>query len=468
MLENMSKPTKITVSESLKQVGKAVTIGGWVHTIRDMGQIAFIELRDHTGVVQVVADNPAKLPKIGPEYVVEISGNVRERGERYINKNLATGTVEIGLEGITVLNPSAELPFEIKKDTREVNEELRLKHRYLDLRSQRMAANLKLRHEVIAAIRSELNGQGFVEVETPLLTKGTPEGAREFLVPSRLHPESFYVLPQSPQQFKQLLMVGGIGRYFQIARCMRDEDQRGDRQPEFSQLDIEMSFVTQEEILALNEQLVMAVVKAVRPEAKLKTPFPRLTYAEAMEKYKTDKPDLRTDKDDPTELAFAWITEFPLFEINKDSSKLDAVHHPFTAPLEADVELLKTDPHKARADAYDLVLNGYELGGGSVRIHSAEIQQQVFELLGLKKEEIQTRFGHILEAFSFGAPPHGGIAWGLDRLIMILAGEPNIREVMAFPKTGDARDPLMGAPAPMPAERLEEAHIATKPPKRRS
>lgn len=468
MLETMSKSAPLTVKDTLDQVGKTVTLGGWVHTIRDMGQIAFIEVRDHTGVVQVVADDPAKLPKLGPEYVVEVTGTVRERGERYVNKNLGTGTVEVGLEAIEVLNSSAELPFEIKKDTSEVNEELRLKHRYLDLRSERMARNVKLRHQVIKAIRDSLSNQDFIEIETPLLTKGTPEGAREFLVPSRLHPETFYVLPQSPQQFKQLLMVGGIGRYFQIARCLRDEDQRGDRQPEFTQLDVEMSFVTQEDILQLNEALVLEVVKAVMPDAKVKTPFPRLTYTEAMEQHKTDKPDLRNDKKDPQELAFAWITEFPMFEINKETSKIDAVHHPFTAPLEADEALLDTDPHKARAAAYDLVLNGYEIGGGSIRIHKGELQEKVFELLGLKPDEIEARFGHILEAFKYGAPPHGGIAWGLDRLVMILAGEPNIREVMAFPKTGDARDPLTGAPAPMPANRLDEAHIATKPPKRKS
>jgi aspartyl-tRNA synthetase len=463
----MTEPKKVTILESLKHVGEDVTVQGWVHTVRDMGKIAFIELRDHTGLLQVVVDDPSKLPKLGNEYVVSIEGGVRERGERYINKNLATGTIELGASSVTVLSSSQELPFEIKKDTLPVTEELRLKYRYLDLRSQRMADNLRLRYSIIKFIRDFLDGENFIEVETPMLTKGTPEGAREFLVPSRQHPENFYVLPQSPQQFKQLLMVGGVGRYFQIARCMRDEDQRGDRQPEFTQLDVEMSFIEQEDILQLTEKLLIELVKQIAPEKKITTiPFPRLTYAEAMEKYKTDKPDLRKDKNDPDELAFGWVVDFPMFEINSETSKVDAVHHPFTAPLPEDAADLDKDPIKARASAYDIVLNGYEIGGGSIRIHDADLQEKVFGLLGLGKEEIQQRFGHMLQAFQYGVPPHGGIAWGLDRLIMILANQPNIREVIAFPKTGDARDPLMGAPAAASESALREAHIKTVPPKR--
>ncbi|HSX41525.1 MAG TPA: aspartate--tRNA ligase [Candidatus Saccharimonadales bacterium] len=461
----MSKYQVITVAESLDNIGNPVTIRGWVHTVRDMGQIAFIELRDHTGILQLVEDDIKKLPKLGQEYVIEVSGTVRERGERYVNKKLLTGTVELGLDTVAVLNESIDLPFEVKKDTSVVNEELRLKHRYLDLRNDRMAGNLKLRHRVIKFIRDYYDQQGFIEVETPLLTKGTPEGAREFLVPSRLHAENFYVLPQSPQQFKQLLMVGGIGRYFQIARCLRDEDQRGDRQPEFTQLDVEMSFVSQENILQLTEEMVIALVKSVAPEKPLKAPFPRLTYAEAMEKYKSDKPDLRKNKKDDNELAFVWVTDFPLFEINAETSKLDAVHHPFTRPIDEDLDRLGRKSDGVRAAAYDLVLNGYEIGGGSLRIHERELQEKIFKLLGLDAKEINERFGHLLEAFKYGAPPHGGIALGLDRLIMILAGEPNIREVMAFPKTGDARDPLTGAPASMPAKRQAEVHIKTIPSK---
>lgn len=462
----MSKATKIIVSQSLDHVGKPVVIQGWVHTIRDMGQIAFVEIRDHTGILQLVADDSVKLPKLGPEYVIEIEGELRLRGERYINKKIPTGTLEVGLTNVVVLNAAEDLPFEVRKDTGGINEELRLKYRYLDLRSGRMLSNLKLRHNVIKFMRGFYDAEGFTEVETPLLAKGTPEGAREFLVPSRLHPESFYVLPQSPQQFKQLLMVGGVGRYYQIAKCLRDEDQRGDRQPEFTQLDLEMSFVTQEDILNLTERMIIDLIKTIAPDKKVKTPFARLTYADSMGKYKSDKPDLRNDKTDDDELAFGWVVDFPLMAINSETSKLDAVHHPFTRPVESDLEMLDKSPDKARAAAYDLVLNGYEIGGGSLRIHEADLQNKVFELLGLDEHEITSRFGHLIEAFKYGAPPHGGIALGLDRLIMILAGEANIREVMAFPKTGDGRDPLTGAPSPMPAQTQAEAHIKTIPAKK--
>lgn len=460
---------KVTpISQAAQLIDQEVTVAGWVQTIRDMGKIVFIDLRDHTGVLQLVAPRDTKLPKLSPEDVIEVTGLVRRRGERFINPNLVTGEVELGINAAKILNPAAELPFEIKGDTRAINEELRLKHRYLDLRSERLAENIRTRHRVMHFLRGYLDGQGFVEVETPLLTKGTPEGAREFLVPSRLHPERFFVLPQSPQQFKQLLMVGGIGRYFQFARCLRDEDQRGDRQPEFTQLDLEMSFVEQEDVLAVNEAMMIAMVEELFPGKRItKRPFPRLTYAEAMEQYGTDKPDLRQDKNDPDELAFVWITEFPMFEINTGSSKVDAVHHPFTAPLPEDASKLSDDPLKVRAAAYDLALNGYEVGGGSIRIHDAGLQQLVFELLGLGKQEIDGRFGHILEAFQYGVPPHGGIAYGFDRLMMVLQNEPNIREVMAFPKTGDARDPLTGAPAGASEAALTEAHITTVPPKKK-
>jgi aspartyl-tRNA synthetase len=465
MLDDM-KTIKTDIIGTLNHIGTKVTVQGWVHSVRDMGKIVFIELRDHTGNLQVVVSDPKKLPKLSLESVVEIGGEVRKRGERYINTKIATGTVELDGETVNLISTSADLPFELKKDTSDVNEELRLRYRYLDLRSERMAENLKLRHKIISNLRASLDGEGFTEIETPMLTKGTPEGAREFLVPSRLHPEEFYVLPQSPQQFKQLLMVGGIGRYYQIARCLRDEDQRGDRQPEFTQLDMELSFVEQEDILALNETLMIKLIKAIKPEAKITSPFPRLTYADAMAKYKSDRPDLRKNPNDPDELAFCWVVDFPMFEINSQSSKIDAVHHPFTAPKTEDIAMLDSDPTAVRADAYDLVLNGHEIGGGSIRIHQADLQHRVFELLGLGKTEIKERFGHMLEAFSFGAPPHGGIAYGLDRLIMILAGEPNIREVIAFPKTGDGRDPLTGAPGKVEQKALTDAHIQTIAPKR--
>jgi aspartyl-tRNA synthetase len=457
----------ITVIEANDSVGQTVTVRGWVHTVRDMGKITFVDLRDQTGLLQVVIPGEMEAPHLGVEYVIEIEGEVRKRGERFVNQKLATGEVEIGANSVKVLSESAELPFEVKNDTIGINEELRLKHRYLDLRSERMAKNLRLRHKTIKFIRDYFDARGFIEVETPLLTKGTPEGAREFLVPSRLHPEEFYVLPQSPQQFKQLLMVGGIGKYFQIARCLRDEDQRGDRQPEFTQLDIEQSFVDQEDILALNEQMLIDLVARVAPEKKIsQLPFPRLTYAESVAKYETDKPDLRKDKNDPNELAFVWITDFPLFEQDKSTGKLNAMHHPFSAPHPDDIGLLDSDPTKVRAYAYDVALNGYEIGGGSIRISEAKLQARVFELLGVTGDEIEARFGHILEAFSFGVPPHGGIAYGLERLLMVLTNEPNIREVMAFPKTGDARDPLMGAPSRVAESALDEAHIKTVLPKK--
>jgi aspartyl-tRNA synthetase len=452
----------LTIIATTSKIGEEVTVRGWVQTVRDMGKITFIDLRDHTGLLQVVVPGSLETPRLGNEFVIEVQGSVRERGERFINPKLATGSVELGATNITLINESAELPFEIRNDTSGINEELRLKHRYLDLRSERMAKNLRLRHRTVKFMRDYLDEFGFIEVETPLLTKGTPEGSREFLVPSRLHPEEFYVLPQSPQQFKQLLMVGGIGRYFQIARCLRDEDQRGDRQPEFTQLDMELSFVKQEDIMALNEAMFIALIQEVAPGKTITTlPFPRLTYAESMATYGNDKPDLRKNKDDPNELAFVWITDFPMFERDAVTKKLNAMHHPFTAPNSEDLDKLKSDSEHVRAYAYDIALNGYEIGGGSIRISSADLQRRVFELLGVSTGDIDARFGHMLEAFSFGVPPHGGIAHGIDRLLMILANEPNIREVIAFPKTGDARDPLMGAPSAVTKMALHEAHIAT-------
>jgi aspartyl-tRNA synthetase len=449
-------------------VGESVTVAGWVHVRRDMGKIIFIDLRDSTGLLQVVfAPNNKELLEaanaLRPEFCVRIKGQVNERPEKQRNENMITGTVEMLAEEMEILNEAKTPPFEIDKDTMAINEELRLKYRYLDLRSERMAGNIRLRDQVIGFCREWLRGQDFAEIETPILTKGTPEGAREFIVPSRIHPGNFYVLPQSPQQFKQLLMVSGVERYFQVARCFRDEDQRGDRQPEFTQLDLEMSFVDQEEeVMGLIEEMIIALVEQKFPDKKLlKKPFPRLSYAEAMEKYNSDKPDLRENKEDPNELAFGWVVDFPLFDDSETEGRLVSSHHPFTAPKDEDVELLDSEPAKVRAKAYDLVLNGYEVGGGSIRIHQRDLQKKIFQTLGLDEEEISSRFGHILEAFEYGAPPHGGIAPGIDRLVMILAGEPNIREVMAFPKTGDARCPLMGAPSDIPPSKLADVHISS-------
>lgn len=463
--------TRTLAKDTVSRVGETVSMSGWVHARRDMGKVTFVDLRDRSGLVQVVlvpsvlddASNEA-VKQIRPEFVLEIEGEVKARDEKTVNDNLETGKVEVLVNRVTILNPSKTPTFELDKDTSGINEEIRLKYRYLDLRTERMQRNMRLRYDVNRVMRTFLHDEGFTEIETPLLTKGTPEGAREFIVPSRLHPGKFYVLPQSPQQFKQLSMVAGVERYFQFAKCLRDEDQRGDRQPEFTQCDIEMSFVTREDVIDLVSRLMARVVETVTPEKKItEVPFPMLTYAEAMERYGTDKPDLRKDRNDPNELAFCWIVDFPMFETLEDGT-LQAMHHPFCSIHPEDKEKFMNgeDLMGIRANAYDLALNGYEIWGGSIRIHERDVQNRVFELLGLDEELIKQKFGHMLEAFEYGAPPHGGIASGQDRVVMVLANEPNIREVMAFPKTGDARDLLMGAPSELPKKALDEAHIQVK------
>jgi aspartyl-tRNA synthetase len=368
-----------------------------------------------------------------------------------------------------VLARADTLPFSIDGAGYDINEETRLRYRYLDLRRERLRKNLMRSHALRNAMRTFLTDRDFIEVETPLLTKSTPEGARDYVVPSRLHPGMFYALPQSPQQYKQLLMVAGLERYFQIARCFRDEDTRGDRQPEFTQLDIEMSFVTQDDILTLVEEMFVRVVKDVAPEKTItRIPFPRLSYVEAMERYGTDRPDLRENRDDPNELAFAFVVDFPMFEWKETEKRWDAVHHPFTKARippsssqsdEEAIAYLRSNPAEIRAEQYDIVCNGYELGGGSIREHNPRLLQAVFEVMGHSAEEVREKFGHLLTAFSYGVPPHGGIAIGIDRFAMILTGEPNIREVIAFPKTGDGRDPMMGAPAPLDERQLAELHL---------
>jgi aspartyl-tRNA synthetase len=456
------------IIDIVPKVGEKVTVMGWVHARRDMGKLIFIDLRDRTGLLQVVFLPNAKevLEAAGalrPEFVVAITGLVNARPPKLVNPNMATGAIELVAEELVILNEAKTPPFEIDKDTSGINEELRLKYRYLDLRSERMRKNYLLRCEIVSAFRRSLEAKRFLEIETPILTKGTPEGSREYLVPSRIHAGKFYVLPQSPQQFKQLLMVAGAERYFQVARCFRDEDQRGDRQPEFTQVDLEMSFVFDEEdVMSVLEAALIDIVKTVTPEKRIQQlPFPRITYAEAMAKYGNDKPDMREDKNDPNLLAFCWVTDFPMFEFSDTEGKLVATHHPFTAPKDEDIHLMATDPVKVRAKAYDVCLNGYELGGGSLRIHKRDLQNQIFQVLGISEEDIALRFGHILEAFEYGAPPHGGLAVGLDRMVMLLANEPNIREVIAFPKTGDARDPMMGAPSEVPRSQIAEANIST-------
>lgn len=454
---------KIDIAKLAEKIGEKLDIIGWVNNFRDHGKVFFIDLRDRTAIVQLVTGNPElikKLSAISKEDLLKISGEIKARPEKLINENIPTGKIEVEILDFEIISKAKELPFAIEDGTEQINELSRLQYRYLDLRTDRMQRNLKKRHQANLFMRNYLDKLDFTEVETPFLTKGTPEGAREYIVPSRLHEGSFYVLPQSPQQLKQLLMVGGVEKYFQIVKCFRDEDQRQDRQPEFTQLDIETSFWDQEDILQMTEKMMLELVKEIFPEAKIQeTPFPRLTYKEAMEKYNSDKPDLRKDKKDDTQMAFAWVVDFPLFEYSETEKKLVSAHHPFTMPQEEDLKMLEGKPQKVRAKAYDLVLNGYEIGGGSIRIFQKELQQRIFKSLGLSDKETKERFGHMLEAFEFSPPPHGGIALGLDRLFAILLGEKSIREVMAFPKTGDAKDPLTGAPTPLPRKTLKEAHI---------
>jgi len=457
---------RIFVKETINKIGEKVKVSGWVNVRRDHGKLIFIDLRDRSGILQVVFSGANKdlwksADTLRPEWVVSIEGPIKERPENLKNPKIETGNIELEAEVLEILNESKTPPFEIgQKD--KINEELRMEYRYLDLRDPKMQKNLLKRSEVLQFLSNYLKENNFVEIETPSLTKGTPEGAREFVVPSRKHPGKFYVLPQSPQQFKQLLMVAGFERYFQIPRCFRDEDSRGDRQPEFTQLDIEMSFVEEDDVMNLIEEMMVELVKNIFPEKKIsKKPFPSIDYDEVMAKYKTDKPDLRKDKNDPNELAFAWIVNIPLFEYSETEKKWVSSHHPFTALTVASAEedSAMEHPENLKARAYDLVLNGCEIGGGSIRIHKRELQNKIFEILGLKTPEIEARFGHMLKAFEYGAPPHGGIALGLDRILMILMNESSIREVIAFPKTGDDRDLLIGAPSDISESQLKEIHI---------
>ena len=454
---------RVLAKDANNQIGKQITLKGWVHSIRNMGQIIFIDLRDVTGLIQVVFDDKnAKLAEnLKPEYVISVTGKVAERGERYRNPKLITGGIEVQAESLEIISESETPPFEIDQD-KVTDEETRLKYRYLDLRHDRLKNNLILRHNIISYMRKFLNEHNFIEVETPIITSATPEGARDYLVPSRIYPGKFFALPQSPQQYKQLLMVAGLDRYYQIAKCMRDEDNRGDRQPEFTQLDLEMSFVGEEDILRLTEELFTSMIKELLPSKTItQTPWPRLTYKESIEKYQSDKPDLRKDKNNPDELAFAWIIDFPLFEKDAKTGKLTSSHHPFTAMKSGEESKLDTNPESIISSSYDFVLNGYEIASGSIRIHDPKILTKVFQILGISEVEIQDKFGHMLEAFKYGAPPHGGIAPGIDRLAMILANEPNIREVIAFPKTDKSRDPMMNAPREVDADTLKELGLKT-------
>jgi aspartyl-tRNA synthetase len=453
------------VEDIVKNEGKEVELFGWVHARRDHGKLVFIDLRDRSGLAQIVfGPKVANASELRLEYVVKIKGEVKKRPPNMVNDAIPTGRYEVSATELTILNASEPIPFPVDDKGYEISEETRLKYRYLDIRRERIKNNLVLRHKIITFIRNFLNERGFLEIETPNLTKSTPEGARDYLVPSRLQKGEFYALPQSPQQYKQLLMVGGIEKYFQIARCFRDEDTRGDRQPEFTQLDMEMSFVEQEDVMRLNEELLIALVKTTAPEKKIQeTPFPRMTYKEAMEKYKTDRPDIRNDKNDPNLLAFCWVIDFPFFE-KADGGGWTFTHNPFSAPkpeFMGDL-LAKKNIGSILTTQYDVVMNGLEIGGGSIRNHQPAALEAVFEIMGFDKERVRKNFGHMLDALGYGAPPHGGIAWGLDRLTSLLANEPNIREVIAFPKTGDGRDPMMGSPSEVDKKQLDELGLELK------
>ncbi|WP_320424573.1 aspartate--tRNA ligase [Mammaliicoccus lentus] len=583
----MNKRTTYCGSVTEEYIGQTVTLNGWVQKRRDLGGLIFIDLRDREGVVQIVfnpdfSEEALKIAdKVRSEYVIQVKGQVTKRDEKSVNDKIKTGKVEVQVSSIEILNESETPPFSIT-DVNDIDENVRLKYRYIDLRRESLAQTFKLRHQITRSVRNYLDEGDFFEVETPVLTKSTPEGARDYLVPSRVHDGEFYALPQSPQIFKQLLMIGGFDKYYQIVKCFRDEDLRADRQPEFTQIDIEMSFVDQEDVMKMNEGLMKRIMKDVKG-IDITTPFPRMTYAEAMERYGIDKPDTRfgmelinlsqlasqmefkvfkgavenggevkaivvengaddysrkdidqlqsfasiygakglawvkvTDeglngpiskffneshteellketeaksgdlilfvadkKDvvaaslaqlrnklgkergliDPNQYNFLWVTDWPLFEYDEDTNRYVAAHHPFTAPKKEHEDMLETDPTNVEANAYDIVLNGFELGGGSIRIHKSDLQEKMFKALGFTDEEAQEQFGFLIEAFKYGAPPHGGIALGLDRLVMLLAGRTNLRDTIAFPKTASASCLLTDAPSKVSNSQLQELHL---------
>lgn len=443
-----------------KDIDKDVCLCGWVFRRRDHGKLIFIDLRDRYGFTQVVflpKENPEvhkKAQELRSEFVILIKGKVGRRPKGSENPKLSTGQVEVAATHLEIINPSEALPFEIE-ETAGVTEEMRLPYRYLDLRKPKLLNNLILRHKLCKLMRDFLDEEGFIEVETPVLTKSTPEGARDYLVPSRLNPGAFFALPQSPQLFKQILMVAGLDKYFQIAKCFRDEDLRADRQPEFTQLDAEMSFIEEDNIFLLFEKMIKKIFKVLLNE-EIKVPFQRITHEEALKKYSSDKPHLNKKE----KYSFCWVIDFPLFKFNEEEKRWESEHHPFTAPKEEDLELLDSKKFdKIRARSYDLVLNGVEIASGSIRIHKNDIQQKIFDIIGISKAEAKERFGFLLEAFKFGAPPHGGVAFGLDRLVSILTNSDSIREVIAFPKTQKAFCPLTGAPSLVEKGQLKELGI---------
>ncbi len=460
------------IGELSSKKGDEVTIKGWVDVRRDQGKMVFFDFRDMSGYVQgVVLPNSGAIEiakEIRTEWVVEVSGKVNERPERNKQEGKVNGDIELEVLEIKILNKAATPQIDVTSDGHEIGEEARLTYRYLDLRRPRLQKNIRMRHKIAKFIRDFLDNEKFIEIETPILTKSTPEGARDYIVPSRLYLGKFYALPQSPQQYKQLLMTAGMERYFQIARCMRDEDTRGDRQPEFTQLDIEMSFATPEDIMDLNEKLLIEIVEKLYPEKKIQEiPFPRISYKDSMEKYGNDRPDIRSDKNDSNILAFCWVIDFPMFERTDKSDNPNTegewtfTHNPFSAPMPQFMNALmeKKDLGSIIAAQYDIILNGYEIGGGSVRNHDPEALRKVFEIIGHSTENIDKNFSHMLHALGSGTPPHGGIAWGFDRLLMILQNEPNIREVIPFPKTGEGKDLMMESPSEVSERQLKELGI---------
>jgi len=458
---------RFLIKDTAKHVGEKVRVCGWVNTYRAHGKILFIDLRDISGVIQVVFVPSNKeaydlAQTLRTEWVVEIVGTVVKRPENMVNAKIETGLVELSVDSLKVLSQSETLPLSIEGDGYDIGEEVRMKYRYLDLRRERLKNNFIVRHKIMRFAREFLDKEGFIEIETPILTKSTPEGARDYIVPSRQEPGKFYALPQSPQQYKQLLMVAGFEKYFQFAKCLRDEDPRGDRQPEFTQLDMEMSFVNQEDVMDIIERLLILLVQNLFPNKKIQEmPFPRIDYKDAMAQYKTDRPDIRKDKNDKDLLAFCWVVNFPFFE-KTDEGGWTFTHNPFSAAKpEFSQDLMnKKNIENILTTQYDIVLNGFEIGGGSIRNHTPEMLEKVFEIMGYKKEAVHEKFGHMMEAFKYGAPPHGGIAWGFDRVLTLLQGEPNIREVIAFPKTGDGRDLMMRAPSEVDKKQLKELHIS--------